>query len=268
MNGTSFSAPLVAGTAALILSAYPQLTAAQVEALLIVSADDRGTAGYDTGYGFGRLNAGRALELTAMKMINAGDVTAPALRFLTPLPDGLVGQTPGELVQVDAVDDRQVARVTLYADNLFIGQKTTAPYAFTWDTSAMADGSSHMLRAVAVDAAGNTASLQFSATVQVGYDITPPQIKLMSPVDGARVTPTNSDSGQFVRVTVNASDNSGSLFRVELYVDGVLTTQSTTVPYTMYWQVDQVARGRHTLVCLAYDSSFNIGRSNVATITR
>lgn len=268
VNGTSFSAPLVAGTAALILSAYPQLTAAQVDALLKVSADDRGSAGYDTGYGFGRLNAGRALELTAMKLINAADVTAPALRFLTPLPDGLVGQTPGELVQVDAMDDRQVASVTLYADDVLIGQKTSAPYAFTWNTSALNDGSSHMLRAVARDAAGNTASLQFSATVQVGYDITPPQIKLMSPIDGARVSPTNSDGGQFVRVTVNASDNSGSLFRVELYVDGVLITQSTTAPYTLFWQVDQVARGRHTLVCLAYDSSFNIGTSNAVTVTR
>jgi thermitase len=268
VSGTSFSAPLVAGTAALILSAYPQLTAAQVEALLKVSADDRGPAGYDTGYGFGRLNAGRALELTAAKLLNARDVTAPTQRYLVPLPDGLVGQTRGELVQVDAVDDRQVARVTLYADDRLIGQKTDAPYAFTWDTSALADGSSHMLRTIARDAAGNTASLQFPVTIQAGYDITPPQIRIMSPADGARIVSADSDRVKPVRVTVNASDNSGSLFRVELYVDGVLITQSTNAPYTMSWQVDQVARGRHTLVCLAYDSSFNIGRSNVVTVTR
>ncbi|MEN3335235.1 MAG: thermitase [Blastocatellia bacterium] len=268
VNGTSFSAPLVAGTAALILSVYPQLTAAQVEALLKVSADDRGAAGYDTGYGFGRLNAGRALELTAMKLTNARDVTAPALRFLTPLPDGLVGQTPGELLQLDAVDDRQVAKVTLYADDVLIGQKSSAPYGFTWDTSALADGSTHMLRAVARDAAGNTSSLQFPVTVQAGYDITPPQIRILSPADGARITPSNGDRVKLVRVTVNASDNSGSLFRVELYVDGVLITQSTTAPYTMAWQADQLARGMHTLVCLAYDSSFNIGRSTVVTVIR
>ncbi len=268
VNGTSFSAPLVAGTAALILSAYPQLTAAQVEALLKVSADDRGAAGYDTGYGFGRLNAGRALELTAMKLTNAIDVTAPALRYLVPLPDGLVGQTPGELLQLDAVDDRQVARVTLYADDRLIGHKTSAPYMFTWNTSALADGSAHMLRAVAVDGAGNTASLQFPVTVQAGYDITPPQIRILSPADGARITPSNGDRVKLVRVTVNASDNSGNLFRVELYVDGVLITQSTAAPYTMAWQADQLARGTHTLVCLAYDSSFNIGRSAVVTVIR
>lgn len=268
VNGTSFSAPLVAGVAALMLSASPALTAAQVDALLKVSADDRGAPGYDTGYGFGRLNAGRALELTWMKAVNAPDVTAPGLRFLTPLPDGLVGQTRGELVQIDAVDDRQVRRVSLYADDVLVGQTTAAPYAFTWNTSALADGSLHTLRAVATDMAGNTASLQFPVTVQAGYDITPPQIRITSPVDGASVNPPNSDRVKMARVTVNASDNSGNLFRVELYVDGVLVTRSTQAPYTLSWQPDQFARGRHTLVCLAYDSSFNVGRSNVVTVTK
>jgi thermitase len=267
VSGTSFSAPLVAGTAALILSDFPGLTAAQAEALLKVSADDKGPAGYDTGYGFGRLNAGRALQLTANKLTNATDVTAPTLRFLTPLPDGLVGQTHGELVQVDAIDDRQVASVTLYADDALIGQKTAAPYAFTWDTSAFNDGSSHMLRAVVKDAAGNAASLQLPVTVQAGYDITPPQVKITSPVDGTHLNP-NGDRIKAVQVTVNASDNSGSLLRVELYVDGVLITQSTEAPYTTFWPGDQIVSGSHKLVCLAYDSSFNIGRSNVVIVTR
>lgn len=268
VNGTSFSAPLVAGVAALIFSANPAFTVAQVEAFLKVAADDRGAAGYDPGYGFGRVNAGRALDLAAMKLVGARDVTAPALRFLAPLPEGFVGQTRGELVQIDAVDDRQVRRVALYADDVLIGQSMAAPYLFTWDTSALADGSSHTLRAVARDAAGNTASLEFPVTVQAGYDITPPQIRITSPADGAQIGPPHSDRIKSVRVTVNASDNSGSLFRVELYVDGVLVTDSTAAPFTMLWPADQITRGRHTLVCLAYDSSFNIGRSSTITVTR
>jgi thermitase len=267
VNGTSFSAPIVAGAAALVLSDYPQLTATEVEALLKVAADDRGPAGYDTGYGFGRLNLGRALELTAAKRTHQPDVTAPALRFLVPMPDGLVGQTRAELVQVEAVDNGQIARVRLYADNQLIGQKTTAPFEFTWDTSKLADGSSHVLSATAEDAAGNSHSLSLPVTVEAGYDITPPQVRILSPVDGANINPGNSDRIKSVRVSVNASDNAGIL-RVELYVDGEMVALSTQAPYSMMWPGDQITPGRHKLECLAYDTSFNIGRSNTVTVTR
>ncbi len=267
VSGTSFSSPLVAGTAALILSDYPQLSAGEVEALLKVSADDRGPTGYDTDYGFGRLNAGRALELTAAKLAHRADVTAPGLRFLVPTPDGLVGQTRGELVKVEAVDDRQVARVVVYADDRMIGQKMGAPFEFTWDTSNLADGSAHVLRATATDAAGNSRSLSLPVTVQAGYDITPPQIRILSPADGSRLNPANGDRIKSVRVNVSASDNAGIL-RVELYVDGEQVTVSTEAPYTMNWPGDQITPGRHTLVCLAYDTSFNITRSNTVTVIR
>lgn len=60
MNGTSMASPLVAAAAALIVSAHPDWTAAQVKAALLSSADHpTGLAGVSvTG---GRLNAARAL---------------------------------------------------------------------------------------------------------------------------------------------------------------------------------------------------------------
>ena len=261
VSGTSFSAPLVASAAALLLSVNPALTPTQVEALLKVSADDLGAAGYDTGYGFGRLNLGRAVELAEASLHGAPDVSAPALRYLSPLPDGLVGQTRDELVQVDAADDRQVAKVTLYADGTLVGEKTVVPFAFSWNTSALTDGSTHTLQAVATDAAGNTSSLQMTTTVRAGYDITPPVITITSPNDGDRI-------GGNMRVTVNAADNSGTVFRVELYVDGLLMDQSERAPFRLRWAANKAARGPHTLVCLAYDSAFNIGRSNTVAVTR
>ena len=267
VNGTSSSAPLVAGAAALILSVYPQLTAGEVEALLKVSADDRGAAGYDTGYGFGRLNVGRAVGLTAEKLAQQADMTAPTLRFLMPTPDRLVGQTRGELVRVEAVDNSAVADVKLYADDSLVSQKTTAPYEFTLDTSGWTDGSAHVLRAVATDVAGNSRSLELPVTVMVGYDITPPQVRIISPADGTILNPLNGDRIKSVRVTVSASDNAG-IMRVELYADGMLVTQSTQAPYTMIWPGDQIGPGQHTLVCLAYDWSFNISQSNVVTVSR
>ncbi len=61
-SGTSFSAPIVAGVAALVLSARPDLTAAQVQDILEQNADDLGVAGWDIKYGSGRINAARAMS--------------------------------------------------------------------------------------------------------------------------------------------------------------------------------------------------------------
>src|ERR1044071_3972067 len=60
-GGTSFSAPIVAGIAALVMSVNPNLSAAQVQDILKQSADDLGPAGWDTHYGWGRVNAARAV---------------------------------------------------------------------------------------------------------------------------------------------------------------------------------------------------------------
>jgi subtilisin family serine protease len=69
-GGTSSATPLAAGIAALVLSVNPNLKAEQVRQILRRSCDkiDPGNAHYDTNgfsisYGFGRLNARRALEI-------------------------------------------------------------------------------------------------------------------------------------------------------------------------------------------------------------
>jgi len=61
-SGTSFAAPFVSGTLALILSANQQMTGAQALALLEESATDLGTTGYDTYYGYGLINADAAVS--------------------------------------------------------------------------------------------------------------------------------------------------------------------------------------------------------------
>jgi subtilisin family serine protease len=60
-NGTSSAAPLVAGTAALLLSQNPGWTPNQVRNRLQSTADDKGPAGFDNRFGHGRINACKAL---------------------------------------------------------------------------------------------------------------------------------------------------------------------------------------------------------------
>lgn len=59
-DGTSFSAPIISGAVALLEQAFPNLTPAQVVALLYSSATDAGATGVDTVYGHGLLNLTKA----------------------------------------------------------------------------------------------------------------------------------------------------------------------------------------------------------------
>jgi parallel beta-helix repeat protein len=62
MSGTSMASPHVVGEAALIWSRFPNMTRDQVQAQLQYSADDLGEPGFDVCYGFGRINARKAVE--------------------------------------------------------------------------------------------------------------------------------------------------------------------------------------------------------------
>ncbi len=61
-SGTSFAAPHVAGTLALILSAYPSVTPTQAVNLLTGSLIDLGARGVDTSFGQGLIDAFEAVD--------------------------------------------------------------------------------------------------------------------------------------------------------------------------------------------------------------
>jgi len=86
-NGTSFSSPIVAGVAALIISVNPGLSADQIRNILTESADDLGPVGWDQAYGFGRVNASRAVVL-------ASQTTPAPTPTPTPTPEPEPTPTP------------------------------------------------------------------------------------------------------------------------------------------------------------------------------
>lgn len=67
-SGTSMAAPIVSGVSALILSKNPFLSPAEVTDILQKSSSDLGTKGWDRYYGYGRVNAYKALLKTPVPL--------------------------------------------------------------------------------------------------------------------------------------------------------------------------------------------------------
>lgn len=74
VSGTSFAAPMVAATAAMMLELDPTLTASEIRTMISESSLDLGDLGWDGFYGAGRLQTARALELVGKGRV---EITSP-----------------------------------------------------------------------------------------------------------------------------------------------------------------------------------------------
>jgi len=184
-SGTSMASPHVAGTAALVLVAYPSWTNAQVRAQLQGTADDLGDPGLDPEYGYGLVDADEA----------AGGpeepVTDVAIMVLDAPTSVVQGDVEDVYVTLENVGNQDVTgniNVTL-ASNLdgFIDTQTIMGLAagasetltLTWDTSE-ASLAEHTLTASHDFADDNGSNDSLSATVTVTEPGTEPTMHVAS----------------------------------------------------------------------------------------
>jgi subtilisin family serine protease len=78
-GGTSMASPIVAGLVALIKARRPDLTPDEIEGLIEATAIDKGLAGKDQNYGYGRIDAGRALAAAVAYVRPAPPAPAPVV---------------------------------------------------------------------------------------------------------------------------------------------------------------------------------------------
>lgn len=180
--GTSAAAPFVSGAAALILSRDPSRSPEEVRGMLIASAEDLGTQGWDERHGAGLLRIDRAVALEHPSVVR---ITAPKTDFATdgtaivihgtaasPLMRGYalhygIGVNPSRWIPIGAPVSRQVIDEQLAE----------------WDVRALPD-STYTIRLVAESDKG----ISLEDRVVVHIDRTPARILgavLVPAVEGA-----------------------------------------------------------------------------------
>jgi serine protease AprX len=134
MSGTSMAVPQVAGAAALLLQAQPDMKPSDVKRILLKTADDLGQSGPDNVYGYGALNLSGAL-----KGLKAKSLSAPALESLTLSKNEAAA---GEPVMIEATASGDIKTI----DSEVIGPDRTLEipledfdsngvYSARWETS-------------------------------------------------------------------------------------------------------------------------------------
>ena len=213
-RGTSFASPAVAAVAALMLSANPSLSNTQLVSLLEQGADDVGAAGYDSSFGYGRVNALRAVSVANPELAAAN----PAL--VVPPTIGLTSPTNGAafeagtalvLAATASASTGAMANVTFLTNGGALGMASTAPFTFAW---IPAQPGNYALTAVATDSQGlSTTSAPTSILIRQPETGVPTVRLTESPPNGARLfTPVISLAG-------TATDNAG-VDHVEIQVNG------------------------------------------------
>jgi len=251
-SGTSFSTPLTAGVASLIFSANPTLTPYQVEQIMESTAVDLGTPGYDIYYGWGRIDAARALS-AATGITSPKDDTPPTAMIASPSDGSKV--SGGITVSVNASDNVAVSRVELYKDGRLFATDASSPWEFYWDTVSDSNGP-HTLVAEAYDTSGNAGESN-PAIVNVSniVDNIPPTVSINYPLNGTRVK-------GLVGISVSATDDSG-ISKIGFYVDDQVKNTVYTTPCVYSWNTRSVKDGWHTITVRAYDSFNNWAEASI-----
>jgi hypothetical protein len=255
-SGTSFSSPVAAAVGALALSLNPSLSASALVSLLEQNTDDIGAPGFDTSFGWGRVNAYK-VALAAKGY--AGDTTPPTVSISSPTAGA--NATGTITVSGLATDNMGVTKVELWVDGVLNTSTTSPSYGFGWN-SASVTNAAHTLTVKAYDAAGNVGQASVGVTVAnvIVPDTQPPTVAITSPTNGAHVAPNT-------KINVSASDNVG-VSQVSIYIDGVLKYTGSAAPYTYNWSTKKVASGTHTITANAWDKAGNVGSASPISVTK
>src|SRR5256712_1131567 len=195
-------------------------------------------------------NLATSADFTLMTLI---DTTPPTVSMTAPTAGATVAGTI--TVSATASDNVGVVGVQFQLDGTNLGAEVmTAPYAVSWITTLAANGS-HTLRAVARDAAGNTATSS-GVTVTVSNaapDITPPSV------------PTNLSasavSSSQINLSWTASTDNVGVSGYQIYRGA---SQIATTSLTSYSDTGLSPATTYSYTVAAYDAAGNVSALSAA----
>ncbi len=192
------------------------------------------------------------------------DTTAPSVSVTSPSANATVQGVVA--LKASASDNVGIGSVWFTVDGATTGAETTVtPYQVSWNSAGASNGT-HVIRALARDAAGNTTTSapvtvttsNSSGSTSGGSDTTAPVVALTSPAANATVAGTMS-------LAASATDNVG-VVSVRFSVDDVDAGGVGSAPYSMALSTGSLTNGHHVVRAIARDAAGNTTTSAAVTV--
>jgi hypothetical protein len=243
--------------AALVLSVRPSLSASALVSLLEQNTDDLGAPGFDQYFGWGRVNAYKAVLAAANIAV---DTMPPVVSISSPASSATLSGVIS--VQGTATDNIGVTNIEFYVDNQLVSSAASSPFSFAWSTAGVPNGS-HTLTVRAYDASSNAGQVSVTGNVSnvTVVETTPPVVAITSPANGSTVT------AKSVKINVSATDNVG-VTQVCIYIDGILQSTMSAAPYTYAWNTRRATSGTHIITTTAWDAAGNAGHATPISVVK
>ena len=194
---------------------------------------------------------------TSLAIAVSGLNVPPAVSLTSPA-NGTAFLAPASIAMAaNATDsDGTVTLVEFLQNGVVVGTTNVVPYALTWSNVA---AGSYSLAARATD---NRSGVTTSTPVNVivtppNY---PPTVALTSPMGGAAYLAPAT-----IALAATASDNDGSIAKVDFFAGATLIGTATAAPYTVNWS--GVPAGTYALTARATDNLGASTTSSAVTVT-
>lgn len=153
MSGTSMATPHLAGVAALLLSANPNLSVAQMDSLIEITSLDLGSSGKDNTFGAGRVDAYQAV-VAALSMVGTEEEGSAAVN---PAVIGISAISPNPVAAYASFNINAVAAgnvdIAVFdvsgrrTANIDTAELTAGPNAYSWQIPAEMGNGVYFVRA-------------------------------------------------------------------------------------------------------------------------
>jgi len=174
------------------------------------------------------------------------DATPPSIAIINPKQNSIHGKTAVTVEWSGSDNETGIDKYSIYLNQNFVENSTQSSLLLN-----LIEGL-NVIKVIAVDNAGNMASDQIMATV----DLSSPAVKILSPLDGFT---TNTTS---IEVTWRGADNETAITNYMLYVNETYVTNTTFATFVL----TSLEEGKNNIVVVAFDLAGNEANATI-TIT-
>ncbi|MGN6264824.1 MAG: Ig-like domain-containing protein [Ginsengibacter sp.] len=174
----------------------------------------------------------------------------PAISIINPGDSAIFSESASITITATAEDtDGLISKVEFYSNDSLVGTATAIPYTFTWNNIPAGNYS------ITAKATDNDSLVTASEPVKIF--IVPnksPIVNIMKPLnDETFLSPAK------ILITASATDDDGTVSKVEFYNGNALLKTVTDPPYNFSW--DNVPEGSYEIFAAATDNNGHMGTS-------